>query len=98
MDSGTDNPLSQPPITPEVTPVSTGPATTSGPFDDRRNPDGQRATPGFERRQFTNSHSDLSQDAAELGVAIDQYKLRNRRRFINYEEMLSIIKSLGYKK
>ncbi len=67
-------------------------------FNDRRNPTGQRSTPGFERRQFTNSHSDLSPDAAELGHAIDQYKLNHRRRFINYEEMLSIIKSIGYSK
>ena len=67
-------------------------------FSDRRNPSGQRNSPGFERRQFTNSHSDLSEDAAELGNAIDQYKLNHRRRFINYEEMLSIVKSLGYSK
>jgi hypothetical protein len=67
-------------------------------FQDRRNPTTQRSTPGFERRQFTNSHSDLSADAAELGRAIDQYKLQNRRRFINYEEMLAIIVSLGYEK
>ena len=67
-------------------------------FQDRRNPNAQRSTPGFERRQFTNSHSDLTPEAAELGQAIDQYKLQNRRRFINYEEMLGIIKSLGYEK
>lgn len=67
-------------------------------FQDRRNPATQRTTPGFERRQFTNSHSDLSPEAAELGAAIDQYKLQNRRRFINYEEMLAIIKSIGYEK
>lgn len=69
-----------------------------GQFTDRRNPSGQRNSPGFERRQFTNSHSDLSPEAAELGHAIDQYKLNHRRRFINYEEMLSIVKSLGYSK
>jgi len=33
-----------------------------------------------------------------LALAIDQYKLRHRRRFINYEEMLSIVRDLGYRK
>jgi hypothetical protein len=67
-------------------------------FVDRRNPDIQRRTPGSERRQFNNSHLELSPEAAELGRAIDQYKLVNRRRFITYEEMLSVIKQLGYSK
>jgi len=58
----------------------------------------QRQSPGNERRQFTNSFDGLSQDAAELGQAIDQYKLMNRRRFITYDEMLNVIKSLGYHK
>lgn len=49
-----------------------------------------------ERRQFTNSHDGLSPDAAELARAIDSYKARHRRRFINYEEMLSVVTSLGY--
>lgn len=49
-----------------------------------------------ERRQFTNSHDGLSDEAAELARAIDSYKARHRRRFINYEEMLSVVKSLGY--
>ena len=51
-----------------------------------------------ERRQFTNSHSELSPAASELAAAVDQYKMRHRRRFINYEEMLSIVRSLGYQK
>ena len=67
-------------------------------FDDRRDPDNQRKSSGFERRQFTNSLSEYSDDAAELGKAIDQYKLIHRRRFINYEELLSVVKSLGYQK
>ncbi|MEM7782028.1 MAG: hypothetical protein AAF623_01525, partial [Planctomycetota bacterium] len=58
-------------------------------FVDRRNPDNRRSTPGLERRQFANSYYGLTPDAAELGRAIDQYKLINRRRFITYEEMLS---------
>ena len=72
--------------------------TDQTPFLDRRDPDAQRQSQGIERRQFTNSHDGLSPDAAELGRAIDQYKLMNRRRFITYEEMLAVIKSLGYEK
>ena len=30
--------------------------------------------------------------------AIDEYKLRHRRRFITYEETLSVIQSLGYRR
>jgi len=65
-------------------------------FVDRRmsgSPDDQ---PTRERRQFTNSHEELSPDAAELARAIDGYKLQHRRRFITFEEMLAVIKSLGY--
>lgn len=67
-------------------------------FVDRRAGAAQRKSPGIERRQFTDSHSNLSPEAAELGQAIDAYKLAHRRRFINHEEMLQIIQSLGYRK
>jgi hypothetical protein len=40
----------------------------------------------------------LSPEAAELARAIDGYKLRHRRRFVTYEEMLAVIKMLGYHK
>ncbi len=43
-------------------------------------------------------HRDLSPDARELALEIDRYKFRHRRRFINYEEILSIVKTLGYRK
>ena len=66
-------------------------------FVDRRTNPG-RSAPGLERRQFSDGHRNLSTEAAELGQAIDQYKLMNRRRYISYEEMLSIIKELGYSK
>lgn len=49
-----------------------------------------------ERRQFGDSHADLSDDARELALAIDGYKLRNRRRYITFEEMLTVIRQLGY--
>ena len=68
------------------------------PFVDRRTSLMQRKSAGFERRQFSNTHSDLSPDAAELGKAIDAYKLAHRRRFVTYEEMLAVIQGLGYRK
>jgi len=65
-------------------------------FIDRRNPITSGDQPSQERRQFANSYDDLSPDAAELAHAVDGYKLRHRRRFITFEEMLSVVKSLGY--
>jgi hypothetical protein len=56
------------------------------------------AVPGVERRQFSNSHDGLSPPAKELAIAIDQYKMTHRRRFITYEEMLQVVLSLGYSK
>ena len=67
-------------------------------FFDRREQRSETSAPGQERRQFANGHDDLSPDAAELARAIDQYKLLHRRRFINFEEMLGIVKALGYSK
>jgi hypothetical protein len=72
--------------------------TLSDAFVDRRSYESGPSTPGVERRQFTNSHDGLSPGAAELAGAIDEYKLHHRRRFITYEEMLSVILSLGYSK
>jgi hypothetical protein len=72
--------------------------TSSGSFVDRRTTDLVGGLPGRERRQFANSHDDLSPEAKELAQAIDGYKLRHRRRFITYEEMLSVVTSLGYHK
>lgn len=71
---------------------------TPTPFVDRRDSSNQGTTPGFERRQFANSYSELSPNARELGVAVDQYKLLHRRRFIGYEELLAVIQGLGYRK
>jgi hypothetical protein len=78
--------------------MSTAFPTVEPQFVDRRDRRGSAAFGGIERRQFTNSHSELTPDAAELANAVDQYKLQHRRRFINYEEMLSLVKSLGYAK
>ena len=71
-------------------------ASSVEPFVDRRNYSAQTGAPQRERRQFTNSHEDLSPEARELAQAIDSYKLVHRRRFITYEEMLAVMKSLGY--
>ena len=65
-------------------------------FVERRGFDVSQRAPQMERRQFANSFDGLSLEAQELGRAIDEYKLRHRRRFITYEETLSIIQSLGY--
>ena len=67
-------------------------------FVDRRHREDAHATRGSERRQFSDSHDQLSPAAQELAVAIDTYKLSHRRRFITYEEMLEVVKSLGYRK
>jgi hypothetical protein len=68
------------------------------PFVDRRRYEGGQPSPVVERRQFANSHDELSPDARELALAIDGYKIRHRRRFITFEEMLAVVKSLGYDK
>jgi hypothetical protein len=78
--------------------MSQGLETSSGGFVDRRNYDGLSPPPVTERRQFANSHEGLSPAAHELALAIDEYKVRHRRRFLSYEEMLAVIESLGYRK
>ena len=72
--------------------------TASEPFVDRRNSCNPMPGDVRERRQFANSHAGLSSEAQELATAIDGYKLRHRRRYVDYEEMLAVIKSLGYRK
>jgi len=67
-------------------------------FVDRRAHRDPENEPAIERRQFANSYDDLSPEAAELARAIDGYKLQHRRRFITFEEMLAVIKSLGYRR
>lgn len=64
-------------------------------FDDRRK-SASGNSPTGERRQFSPSYDNLSDDAKELGEAVDQYKLLNRRRYIDYEELLGVVESLGY--
>ena len=77
------------------TPITEMPAAE---FVDRRSYEAGQGVPVRERRQFSNSHEGLSPNARELAIAIDEYKLRHRRRFITFDEMLSLIESLGYAK
>ena len=72
--------------------------SVSNDFMERRDPFSSGLSPTIERRQFGNNYADLSDDGAELAQAIDQYKLLNRRRYITFDEMLSVIQSLGYRK
>ena len=51
----------------------------------------------IERRQFVDSYADLSPEARELALAIDAYKIHFHRRFISHEELLTVIRSLGYR-
>ena len=78
--------------------MSQGLGTSSGVFVDRRSYDDVAPPRVRERRQFANSHEGLSPAAHELALAIDEYKLRHRRRFLSYEEMVAVIESLGYHK
>lgn len=78
--------------------MSQGLEMSSAGFVDRRNHHVANVPPAFERRQFANSYGELSPEARELAEAIDSYKMRHRRRFINAEEMLAVMKSLGYHK
>lgn len=68
-------------------------------FEDRRqNRDNNRPDGIGERRQFSNSYNSENEDVNELAQAIDQYKLRHRRRFITFEELHSVVTGLGYHK
>lgn len=53
---------------------------------------------GSERRQFSASASATRPEIAELSEAVDQYKLRHRRRFITFEELFDVMSELGYHK
>ncbi|MBX3440235.1 MAG: hypothetical protein KF861_22285 [Planctomycetaceae bacterium] len=52
--------------------------------------------PGVERRQFSSTHESARPEVNELAVAVDQYKLRHRRRFITFDELYDVMTSLGY--
>lgn len=78
--------------------MSQGLETSTDTFVDRRNYQVGSPPATGERRQFNNSHEDLSPKARELALAIDEYKIRHRRRFLSFEEIVAVIESLGYHK
>lgn len=51
-----------------------------------------------ERRQFVDSRQTFRPEVLEFAEAIDQYKLRHRRRFITFEELFDVMCELGYRK
>jgi hypothetical protein len=40
----------------------------------------------------------LSEDGCELAAAIDRYKMQHHRRYITCDEMLIVMRELGYSK
>ena len=67
------------------------------PFVERREGHGGRPG-GPERRQFTTTPSSMRPEVAEIAAAVDNYKLRHRRRFITFDELYQVISELGYRK
>ena len=67
-------------------------------FVDRRQQDAENRRPSGERRQFQDARTYANQDVQELAEAVDQYKMRHRRRFITFEELFEVVKGLGYHK
>ncbi len=77
--------------------VVQSPVVQNGPaFVDRRQASGARKD--GERRQFVDSRRTFRPEVIELAEAVDQYKLRHRRRFITFEELFDVIAELGYTK
>jgi hypothetical protein len=66
-------------------------------FQDRRRSD-QSSERGRERRQFCDGKRSSRPEVVELAEAVDDYKLRNCRRFITFEELFDVMQSLGYHK
>lgn len=56
----------------------------------------QQGPPGVERRQFSDARENARPEVRELAQAVDQYKLRHRRRFVSFDELYDVIVSLGY--
>ena len=73
-------------------------STENNQFVDRRQ--GGRGGPeaGSNRRQFGDSRNTGRPEVDELARAVDEYKLKNHRRFITFEELFDVMASLGYHK
>jgi hypothetical protein len=67
-------------------------------FVERRDQSNPHPGPHQERRQFIGAYDHLTPDARELATAIDAYKLHHRRPVISFEELMTLVKSLGYVK
>ena len=76
-------------------PITTSPDTPEG-FVQRRPASSRYEQAGIERRQFPNVGVEFSDEGQELAQAIDLYKFENKQQRVNVEELLSIMKSLGY--
>ena len=72
-------------------------SSAAGDFVDRRAA-GRPGDRGGERRQFGSSHSGLSDEGRDLALAIDKYKVENHRRYLTCDEMLTVLRGLGYSK
>lgn len=71
-------------------------ATIESPgFVDRRRT-GNGSGVGAERRQFRDGNRSSRPEVAEFANAVDEYKISHRRRFITFEELYDIFRSLGY--
>lgn len=66
-------------------------------FDERRK-SSSGPPGGRERRQFADSHEDLSPEAREFAQAVDAYKVSHRRKFVTLAELFDIFTGLGYHK
>ncbi|GIW99552.1 MAG: hypothetical protein KatS3mg111_2885 [Pirellulaceae bacterium] len=77
--------------------LATDSVVTPAPFIDRRRSN-QGPSTGRERRQFSNSYAQLSPEGREFAVAIDRYKFEHGRRFLNCDELLRILRGLGYQR
>lgn len=67
-------------------------------FIDRRNSAAVDGSARPERRQFRDGGQSGNPDVVELADAVDQYKVRHRRRFITFDELYDVIVELGYHK
>lgn len=66
-------------------------------FVDRRNTE-KLTGDAPERRQFRDGSQSGRPEVAELAEAVDEYKVKNRRRFITFEELFDVMAGLGYHK
>ena len=71
---------------------------TQDAFVDRRSGDSSDSSAPRERRQFSDARKSDRPEVDELAKAIDEYKMRHRRRFITFEEIYDVVISLGYHK